>query len=241
MLFAGSRAGLVASGVRLRQPLRDRFGWLLGASYAHNRTPADPHLGRPRGAGQPDDVTNVVDEITRFGERSWQLAPGLVASAGGMVGRAKAVRPGGQQAAPASPSRPGATRAGGLPACARHAASSCSSWAAWRAWRTRADRPPSRCAGRRGSASDPPFRPHRFPSTNLRGKQASPGAHPRHPMRPKGPAPGAPERSCSGVPAFSRRLSKGREPCAGLGCPRLARPAAGEDAHHPWLRASDPP
>lgn len=74
---------MIANETRLWQPLGDRSGWVLGASYTHNRTRLTRTLGAPEQQGAVTGVTNLVDEFTLYGEGSLRLADGLLASAGG--------------------------------------------------------------------------------------------------------------------------------------------------------------
>lgn len=74
---------MVANETRLWQPLCERGGWVLGASYTHNRTRLTRTLGTPDEQGAVTGVTNVVDEITVYGEGTLRLADGLLATAGG--------------------------------------------------------------------------------------------------------------------------------------------------------------
>lgn len=80
---------MVANETRLWQPLDDRFGWLIGASFTHNRTRLTRTLGPPEAQGAVTGVTNVIDEFTLYGEGSWRLAEGLVATAGGRYTRSR--------------------------------------------------------------------------------------------------------------------------------------------------------
>jgi outer membrane receptor protein involved in Fe transport len=73
---------MVANETRLWRPLGDRIGWLLGTSYTHNRTRLTRTLGAPDAQGAVTGVTNVVDEVTFYGEASARLADGLVATGG---------------------------------------------------------------------------------------------------------------------------------------------------------------
>ncbi|HEY6816621.1 MAG TPA: TonB-dependent receptor [Croceibacterium sp.] len=73
---------MIANETRLWQPLGERFGWLLGASYTHNRTRLTRTLGPPDRQGAVTGVTNEIDEFTLYGEGSLRLGDGLVASAG---------------------------------------------------------------------------------------------------------------------------------------------------------------
>ena len=74
---------MIANETRLWQPLGNRFGWLLGASYTHNRTRLTRTLGSPDAQGAVTGVTNAIDEFTLYGEGSVRLLDGLVASGGG--------------------------------------------------------------------------------------------------------------------------------------------------------------
>src|SRR5690606_39452373 len=73
---------MFANETRLWQPLGDRFGWLLGGSYTHNRTRLTRTLGPVDAAGAVTGVTNVIDEVTLYGEASLRLSDGLVATGG---------------------------------------------------------------------------------------------------------------------------------------------------------------
>lgn len=74
---------MVANETRLWRPLDDRFGWVIGTSYTHNRTRLTRTLGPPDAQGSVTGVTNVVDELTLYGEASVRLGEGLVATGGG--------------------------------------------------------------------------------------------------------------------------------------------------------------
>jgi iron complex outermembrane receptor protein len=74
---------MIANETRLWRPIGDRFGWLVGASYTHNRTRLTRTLGSPGAQGAVTGVTNVIDEVTLYGEASFRLTEGLVASGGG--------------------------------------------------------------------------------------------------------------------------------------------------------------
>lgn len=74
---------MIANETRLWQPIEDRFGWLLGVSYTHNRTRLTRTLGAPNTSGAVTGVTNVIDEFTGYGEGSVRLLDGLIATAGG--------------------------------------------------------------------------------------------------------------------------------------------------------------
>lgn len=74
---------MFANETRIWQPMRDRLGWLLGASYTHNRTTLNRELGSPDAPSATTGVRNTVDEITLYGEASLRLTDSLIASAGG--------------------------------------------------------------------------------------------------------------------------------------------------------------
>ncbi len=74
---------MIANETRLWQPLADRFGWLVGGSYTHNRTRLTRTLGPLDAPGAVTGVTNVIDEFTLYGEASFRLTEGLVATGGG--------------------------------------------------------------------------------------------------------------------------------------------------------------
>lgn len=74
---------MVANETRLWRPLGDRFGWVVGGSYTHNRTRLTRTLGAPDEQGAVTGVTNVIDELTLYGEASFRLTEGLVATGGG--------------------------------------------------------------------------------------------------------------------------------------------------------------
>lgn len=80
---------MIANETRLWRPLGDRIGWLVGTSYTHNRTRLTRTLGTPEAQGPVTGVTNVVDEITAYGEASFRLAEGLVATGGGRLTRTR--------------------------------------------------------------------------------------------------------------------------------------------------------
>src|SRR5690606_34017027 len=59
---------MIANETRIWQPLGERFGWLAGASFTHNRTRLTRSLGLPGMLSSVTGVTNVVDEFTLYGE-----------------------------------------------------------------------------------------------------------------------------------------------------------------------------
>jgi outer membrane receptor protein involved in Fe transport len=74
---------MVANETRLWRPLDESFGWVVGGSYTHNRTRLTRTLGAPDAQGAVTGVTNEIDEFTLYGEASFQLTEGLVATGGG--------------------------------------------------------------------------------------------------------------------------------------------------------------
>ena len=80
---------MIANETRIWQPLGDRFGWLVGASYTRNRTRLTRTLGAPEAQGAVTGVTNIIDEITVYGEGSVRLRDGLVATGGGRLTRSR--------------------------------------------------------------------------------------------------------------------------------------------------------
>jgi outer membrane receptor protein involved in Fe transport len=74
---------MIANETRLWRRLGDRFGWLVGASYTHNRTRLVRTLGPPDAQGAVTGVTNVIDEFTLYGEGSMRFMDGLTATVGG--------------------------------------------------------------------------------------------------------------------------------------------------------------
>lgn len=76
---------MIANETRAWMPLGARLGWVLGASYTHNRTRLTRALGPLNMPLKTTGVSNVIDELTLYGEASYRLAPGLIASAGGRL------------------------------------------------------------------------------------------------------------------------------------------------------------
>jgi len=74
---------MVANETRLWKPLGNRWGWLVGASYTHNRTRLTRTIGPPGAQGAVTGVTNVIDEFTVYGEGSLRVMDGLTATLGG--------------------------------------------------------------------------------------------------------------------------------------------------------------
>lgn len=61
---------MFSSENRLWRPLHDGYGWLLGASFTHNRTTLDRALGAVDAPLPTTGVTNAISELTGFAEGS---------------------------------------------------------------------------------------------------------------------------------------------------------------------------
>jgi len=61
---------MFSSENRLWRPLHDGYGWVLGASFTHNRTTLDRALGPVDAPAPTTGVTNAISEITGFAEGS---------------------------------------------------------------------------------------------------------------------------------------------------------------------------
>ena len=74
---------MITNETRLWQPMRDGFGWLIGASATHNRSSLARAAGPPDGLLAPSTgVSNELTEITLYGEASLALLRGLVVTGG---------------------------------------------------------------------------------------------------------------------------------------------------------------
>lgn len=80
---------LLSSESRLWRPMMDGYGWLVGLSYADNRTRLRRSVGRIDRQVPVTGVTNRVREITLYGEGSLAPMPGLLLSAGGRLTHAR--------------------------------------------------------------------------------------------------------------------------------------------------------
>lgn len=86
---------MIANETRIWQPMEDRFGWVAGASYTRSRTQLTRGFETigPENASSTTaastGVRNTVDELTVYGEASYRLREGLVATAGGRVTRSE--------------------------------------------------------------------------------------------------------------------------------------------------------
>ncbi|AKM07877.1 TonB-dependent receptor [Pelagerythrobacter marensis] len=86
---------MIANETRVWQPMEDRLGWVLGASYTGSRselTRGFDTIGTANVSSMSTSSTgvrNTVDELTVYGEASYRLRQGLVATAGGRVTRSE--------------------------------------------------------------------------------------------------------------------------------------------------------
>jgi outer membrane receptor protein involved in Fe transport len=80
---------MLADETRLWQPLGDRFGWLFGVSYTHNRMLLRRKLGDAQFQATTTGVRNTIDELTAYGEASVRLFDHLVFTAGGRMTRSR--------------------------------------------------------------------------------------------------------------------------------------------------------
>lgn len=80
---------MIANETRLWQPMEDRIGWVIGASFTHNRTTLSRRFDAAEVRRASTGVRNGVDEATLYGEASYRLREGLVATAGGRVTRSE--------------------------------------------------------------------------------------------------------------------------------------------------------
>ncbi|HUD27980.1 MAG TPA: TonB-dependent receptor [Novosphingobium sp.] len=85
-LFAQeNRTRMVAHETRAWQPERGGFGWLVGASYTHNRTVLSRGFETEFATTATTGVRNTIDEFTLYAEGSLRIRPGLTATAGGRL------------------------------------------------------------------------------------------------------------------------------------------------------------
>jgi outer membrane receptor protein involved in Fe transport len=85
LFVQSNRTAMIADETRLWQPLGDRFGWLAGVSYTHNRMLLRRKLGTVDLQTTTTGVRNTIDELTGYGEASVRITRGLIATAGGRV------------------------------------------------------------------------------------------------------------------------------------------------------------
>ncbi|MEE4451145.1 TonB-dependent receptor [Novosphingobium resinovorum] len=89
-LFAqDNRTRMIAHETRIWQPESHGFGWLVGASYTHNRTVLtrgfETFAWTQADSVATTGVRNTTDEFTLYAEASLRIRPGLTATAGGRV------------------------------------------------------------------------------------------------------------------------------------------------------------
>lgn len=65
-----NRTAMISSENRLWRPLHDGYGWVVGASFTHNRTTLDRALGPIDALVPTTGVTNRISELTGFAEGS---------------------------------------------------------------------------------------------------------------------------------------------------------------------------
>ncbi|MGC6327853.1 TonB-dependent receptor plug domain-containing protein [Rhizorhabdus sp. FW153] len=90
---------MFSSENRLWRATRDGFGWVVGASYTHNRTDLDRALGP---VGQPlpvTGVTNRISEFTAYAEASVEPLRGMTVTGGARYTRSR-LGGGAEQASP---------------------------------------------------------------------------------------------------------------------------------------------
>lgn len=85
----GNRTRMVAHETRIWQPMRGGFGWLVGASFTHNRTVLSRRFSSPVATSAATGVRNTIDEATLYAEASAELRSGLTLTAGGRVTHSK--------------------------------------------------------------------------------------------------------------------------------------------------------
>ncbi|HEX5644384.1 MAG TPA: TonB-dependent receptor [Erythrobacter sp.] len=74
---------MIANETRVWKPLTGEWGWLVGASYVHNRSDLSRALGAPDAPLPSTGVRNRIDEFTLYGEASRKLGDILIANVGG--------------------------------------------------------------------------------------------------------------------------------------------------------------
>ncbi|MEG3084364.1 TonB-dependent receptor [Sphingomonas sp. PB2P12] len=87
-LFAqANRTRMQANETRLWSSRPDGSGWLAGFSYVHNRSRLTRLFGTPDQLIPVTGVVNGISETTLYGEGSWRILPGLLATGGLRVTR----------------------------------------------------------------------------------------------------------------------------------------------------------
>jgi len=80
-----NRTRMIAHETRIWQPETRGFGWLVGASYTHNRTVLTRSFENFVTTTAATGVRNTIDEFTLYAEASLRIRPGLTATAGGRL------------------------------------------------------------------------------------------------------------------------------------------------------------
>ncbi|WP_425437321.1 TonB-dependent receptor domain-containing protein [Novosphingobium guangzhouense] len=80
-----NRTRMIAHETRIWQPETHGFGWLIGASYTHNRTVLTRSFENFVTTTASTGVRNTIDEFTLYAEASLRIRPGLTATAGGRL------------------------------------------------------------------------------------------------------------------------------------------------------------
>lgn len=89
-LFAQeNRTRMFAHETRLWQPEVDGFGWLVGASFTHNRAVLSRRFEIENARSEATGVRNTIDEATLYAEASLRIRQGLTATAGGRITHAR--------------------------------------------------------------------------------------------------------------------------------------------------------
>ncbi|MET1754002.1 TonB-dependent receptor [Novosphingobium sp. RD2P27] len=77
-----NRTRMIAHETRLWAPERNGFGWLVGASFIHNRTVLTRGFEAEGLRSSTTGVRNTIDEATLYAQASLRLREGLTATAG---------------------------------------------------------------------------------------------------------------------------------------------------------------
>lgn len=80
-----NRTRMIANETRVWQPERNGFGWLVGASFTHNRTVLSRRFESEATRSNATGVRNTIEEATLYAEASLRVLPSLTATAGGRV------------------------------------------------------------------------------------------------------------------------------------------------------------
>lgn len=80
-----NRTRMFAHETRVWRPEREGFGWIVGASFTHNRTVVSRRFQMDTSRSNATGVRNTIDEATLYGEASLRLRAGLTATAGGRI------------------------------------------------------------------------------------------------------------------------------------------------------------